>query len=162
MNLKFSKYYDFILEIKTQILSSQQKAVLSVNKELILLYWNIGKMIFENQSLLEGRNNYIEVLSKDIKSEFPDISGFSRSNLFNIRKFYNFYSEISIQQAVELNEKNLIQQAVGLNELVQIPWGHHVLILEKTKTTEEALFYINETIKNNWSRSICYAQPQNV
>jgi predicted nuclease of restriction endonuclease-like (RecB) superfamily len=158
MNLKFSKYYDFILEIKTQILSSQQKAVLSVNKELILLYWNIGKMIFENQSLLEGRNNYIEVLSKDIKSEFPDISGFSRSNLFNIRKFYNFYSEISIQQAVELNEKNLIQQAVGLNELVQIPWGHHVLILEKTKTTEEALFYINETIKNNWSRSILAIQ----
>ncbi len=108
MNLKFSKYPDFILEIKTQILSSQQKAALSVNKELILLYWNIGKMIFENQSLLEGRNNYIEVLSKDIKSEFPDISGFSRSNLFNIRKFYNFYNDFSIQQLVGLNEKNLI------------------------------------------------------
>jgi predicted nuclease of restriction endonuclease-like (RecB) superfamily len=158
MNLKFSKYHDFILEIKTQILSSQQKAALSVNKELILLYWNIGKMIFENQSLFEGRNNYIETLSKDIKKEFPNVSGFSRSNLFNIRKFYNFYNNFSVQQAVGLNEKNLIQQVVGLNELVLIPWGHHVLILEKTKTTEEALFYINETIKNNWSRSVLAIQ----
>ncbi|MCU0350251.1 MAG: PDDEXK nuclease domain-containing protein [Flavobacterium sp.] len=158
MNLKFSKYQDLIIEIKTQILNSQQKAALTVNKELIVLYWNIGKMIFENQSLLEGRNNYIEQLSNDIKSEFPMISGFSRSNLFNIRKFYNFYSEISIQQAVGMNDQNLIQQAVGLNELVLIPWGHHVLILEKTKTTEEAIFYINETIKNNWSRSILAIQ----
>lgn len=158
MNLKFSKYQDLIFEIKTQILNSQQKAILSVNKELIVLYWNIGKMIFENQSLLEGRNNFIDQLSKDIKSEFPLISGFSRSNLFNIRKFYNFYSEISIQQLVGLNNNNSVQQLVGLNELIIIPWGHHVLILEKTKTTEEALFYINETLKNNWSRSILAIQ----
>ena len=158
MNLKFSKYPDFILEIKTQILSSQQKAALSINKELILLYWNIGKMIFENQSLFEGRNNYIEKLSKDIKSEFPDISGFSRSNLFNIRKFYNFYNGFSVQQLVGLKNDVSIQQVVGLDELVAIPWGHHVLILEKTKNKEEALFYVNETIKNNWSRSILSIQ----
>lgn len=158
MNLKFSKYQDLIIEIKTQILSSQQKAAFSVNKELIVLYWNIGKMIFENQSLFEGRNNYIEQLSKDIKSEFPLISGFSRSNLFNIRKFYNFYNDFSVQQVVGLNQMNPIQQAVGLNELVLIPWGHHVLILEKTKTIEEALFYVNETIQNNWSRSILAIQ----
>jgi predicted nuclease of restriction endonuclease-like (RecB) superfamily len=154
MNLKFSKYHDLIVEIKKQILSSQQKAALSINKELILLYWNIGKMIFENQSLLEGRNNYIDQLSKDIKSEFPLISGFSRTNLFNIRKFYIFYAENSVQQAVGLEITDSIRQAVGLKELVLIPWGHHVLILEKTKTKEEAFFYINETLKNNWSRAI--------
>ena len=158
MNLKFSKYQDFIIEIKNQILQSQSKAALAVNKELILLYWNIGKMIFENQSLLEGRNNFIEQLSKDIKSEFPLISGFSRSNLFNIRKFYNFYSTISVQQPVGLKEINPIQQVVGLNDLHLIPWGHHVVILEKTKTIEEAQFYIEETIKNNWSRSILLIQ----
>ncbi len=158
MNLKFSKYQDFIIEIKNQILQSQSKAALAVNKELILLYWNIGKMIFENQSLLEGRNNFIEQLSKDIKSEFPLISGFSRSNLFNIRKFYNFYSTISVQQPVGLKEINPIQQPVGLNDLHLIPWGHHVVILEKTKTIEEAQFYIEETIKNNWSRSILLIQ----
>lgn len=160
MIAKFSKYQDFFIEIKKQILVSQQKAALSVNKELITLYWNIGKMIFENQSLLEGRNNYITQLSNDIKSEFPLISGFSRSNLFNIRKFYNFYSDISVQQLVGLKktENNSVQQPVGLNKLVLIPWGHHVLILEKTKTTDEALFYITETIKNNWSRSVLSIQ----
>lgn len=158
MNLKFSKYQDFIIEIKNQILQSQSKAALAVNKELILLYWNIGKMIFENQSLLEGRNNFIEQLSKDIKSEFPLISGFSRSNLFNIRKFYNFYSTISVQQPVGLKELNPIQQVDGLNDLHLIPWGHHVVILDKTNTIEEAKFYIDETIKNNWSRAILLIQ----
>lgn len=154
MQNKFSKYQDLVLEIKNQILSSQQKAALSINKELIILYWNIGKMIFENQSLLEKRNNYIEQLSKDIKSEFPLISGFSRTNLFNIRKFYIFYADISVQQFDGLNEKVSIQQVVGFNEIISIPWGHHVLILEKIKTKDEAYFYINETIKNNWSRAI--------
>jgi predicted nuclease of restriction endonuclease-like (RecB) superfamily len=158
MNLQFSKYQDLIVEIKNQILSSQQKAALSINKELILLYWNIGKMIFENQSLLEGRNNYIDQLAKDIKSEFPGISGFSRTNLFNIRKFYIVYSENSVQQVVGLELLDSIQQLIGLEELVLIPWGHHVLILEKTKTKDEACFYINETIKNNWSRAILALQ----
>ncbi len=160
MNLQFSKYQDLIVEIKNQILSSHQKAALSVNKELILLYWNIGKMIFENQSLLEGRNNYIDQLSKDIKSEFPHISGFSRTNLFNIRKFYIFYAENSVQQLVGLNQIESIQQVDGLERLVLIPWGHHVLILEKTKTKEEAFFYINETVKNNWSRAILALQQK--
>lgn len=157
MNLQFSKYQDFIIEVKNQILNSQYKAAISVNKELIVLYWNIGKMIFDNQSLLDGRNNFIDQLSKDIKFEFPYISGFSRTNLFNIRKFYNFYAETSVQQAVGLNEFP-VQQAVGLNKLEIIPWGHHILILEKVKDIQEALFYINETIKNNWSRSILSIQ----
>jgi len=124
MIAKFSKYQDFFIEIKKQILVSQQKAALSINTELITLYWNIGKMIFENQALLEGRNNYITQLSNDIKSEFPLISGFSRSNLFNIRKFYNFYSEISVQQLVGLKKLKIFQfTAVGLNEFGLIPWG---------------------------------------
>lgn len=158
MNVKFSKYQDFIVEIKKQIASSQQKAALSVNKELILLYWNIGKMIFENQSLLEGRNNFIDKLAKDIKSDFPFSSGFSRTNLFNIRRFYSFYTDSLIQQVVGLEESSLIQQPVGLNLLTEIPWSHHVLILEKTTTKEEAIFYLNETKNNNWSRSILSLQ----
>ncbi len=161
--IQFSKYQDFIVEIKNQILNSQRKASLSVNKELIDLYWNIGKMIFVNQSLFEGRNNYIELLSNDIKSDFPLISGFSRTNLFNIRKFYVFYFSISVQQVVGL-KKDLysIQQPVGLKDFetlkTLIPWGHHILILDKIKNIEEALFYITETIKNNWSRAILTIQ----
>jgi predicted nuclease of restriction endonuclease-like (RecB) superfamily len=158
MNLIFSKYQDFIIEIKKQIASSQQKAALSVNKELILLYWNIGKMIFENQSLLEGRNNFIDQLAKDIKADFPFASGFSRTNLFNIRRFYNFYADFSVQQLVGLEESSLVQQLVGLNLLTEIPWSHHLLIIEKTITNDEAMFYLNETKNNNWSRSVLSLQ----
>ncbi len=163
LKIQFTKYQDFIVEIKNQILNSQRRASLSVNKELIDLYWNIGKMIYINQSLFEGRNNYIDVLSKDIKSDFPLVSGFSRTNLFNIRKFYVFYNINSVQQAVGLKNNSLsVQQTVGLKDFdaikILIPWGHHILILDKVKSIEEALFYIIQTIKNNWSRAILTIQ----
>ena len=169
-------YADFLLQIKAQIKSSQIKAAVSVNSALIQMYWNAGEMIATNQALFEGRNNYIEQLAKDIKAEFPDISGFSRSNLFSIRQFYLFYNSISVQQAVGLKEMDIgetnnqqlteqmpdsLQQAVPPNDisnvlslLVQIPWGHHILILTKVKDTEAALFYLRQTIEQNWSRAV--------
>lgn len=77
---------------------------MAVNSSLIQLYWNMGKMIADNLALFEGRNNYVEQLAKDLRAEFPEMKGFSRSNLFYIRKFYQFYSTTSVQQAVGLNE----------------------------------------------------------
>lgn len=164
-------YADFLAEIKREIKSSQAKAALAVNSALIAMYWNLGAMIAENQALFEGRNNYIEQLAKDIQSEFPGISGFSRRNLFNIRKFYLFYAAGSVQQAVALKSENenasKVQQAVGLLRnaasssvlplLAQIPWGHHVLILTKIKDVEAALFYIRQTIEYGWSRAVLIA-----
>ncbi|MFA6126348.1 MAG: DUF1016 N-terminal domain-containing protein [Bacteroidales bacterium] len=78
--------------MKQQIRSVQAKAALAVNSSLIQLCWNMGRMIAENQALFEGRNSYVEQLAKDLRNEFPDISGFSRANLFFVRKFYRFYS----------------------------------------------------------------------
>jgi predicted nuclease of restriction endonuclease-like (RecB) superfamily len=133
-------------------------------------------MIAENQALFEGRNNYVAQLEKDLKAEFPDIKGFSRSNLFYMRKFYQFYSgEISVQQLVGLNENNTteisvqqlvapnpensVQQVVGLTiGLFSVPWGHHVVIINKIKQLAEAQFYIQQTIENNWSRAILTLQ----
>ena len=164
MNLVKENYAEFLAEVKTQIKSSQAKAALSVNASLIAMYWNIGEMIAENQALFEGRNDYIEQLAKDIQREFPGIKGFSRTNLFSIRQFYLFYRSDSVQQLVGLNETALdsVQQAVALNRetpkifdlLVQIPWGHHVLILTKIKDVEAACFYLRQTIENSWSRAV--------
>ena len=164
MNLSKENYAQFLAEVKTQIKSSQAKAALSVNAALIAMNWNIGEMIAENQALFEGRNDFIEQLAKDIQAEFPGIKGFSRTNLFSIRQFYLFYSSSSVQQLVGLNEddSNLVQQAVALSEktpdilklLVQIPWGHHILILTKVKDVEAACFYLQQTIENNWSRAV--------
>ena len=167
-------YSDLLIRIKQQVRSIQAKAALAVNTSLIQLYWNLGEMIANNQALFEGRNNYVSQLEKDLRAEFPDMKGFSRSNLFYIRKFYQFYSDSSVQQLVGLNEieqtilmqqavapgeTGLIQQPVGLGPTIySVPWGHHVLILDKVKEVAEATFYLRQIVEHNWSRSILTLQ----
>lgn len=171
-----TQYNELLVQLKQQIRSVQAKAALAVNTSLINLYWNTGKMIAENQALFEGRNNYVAQLEKDLKAEFPNIKGFSRSNLFYMRKFYQFYSgeisvqqlaglnennttEISVQQLVAPNPENSVQQVVGLTmDLFSVPWGHHVVIINKIKHLPEAHFYLQQTIENNWSRAILTLQ----
>jgi predicted nuclease of restriction endonuclease-like (RecB) superfamily len=104
-----------------------------------------------------------------LKSEFPEMSGFSRTNLFAIKKFYSFYyqeffkshsiveSELIPQVGGQL-QTEIIPQVGGLSDNVskclQIPWKHNLLIIEKTKDNKEVIFYINQTIENNWSRAV--------
>jgi len=168
-------YKQLLGAIKQQVQSAQAKAALAVNSSLIQLYWNMGKMIAENQALFEGRNNYVEQLAKDLKAEFPDMKGFSKRNIFYFRKLYLFYAGSSVQQAAALKVENTevtpvqqlaasgveasVQQAVSLNwNILGVPWGHHMLVLDKTKTSEEALFYLQQIIENNWSRAILTLQ----
>jgi predicted nuclease of restriction endonuclease-like (RecB) superfamily len=168
-------YKQLLVSIKKQVQSSQSKAALAVNSSLIHLYWNMGKMIADNQALFEGRNNYVEQLAKDLQAEFPDMKGFSKRNIFYCRRFYLFYSGSSVQQLVALKDSTteniLVQQAVALenndsvqqavrleNSLVSVPWGHHVVIINKLKDPDEALFYLQQTIENNWSRAILTLQ----
>jgi predicted nuclease of restriction endonuclease-like (RecB) superfamily len=132
-------YTIWLHEIKSQIKSSQIKAVLSAQSELIKLYWYIGKSIVSQQEANNWGSSVVERLSKDLNSEFPDMTGFSRTNLFAMRQFYIFYK----------NHFEFIPQLVG-----QIPWGHNRLILDKIKKQDEALFYITQTIENGWSRNI--------
>ena len=147
MNLSENKeYFNWVNELKNLIQKTQIKAAISVNKELLSLYWKIGKSISEKVSQSNWGSSVVEQLSKDLKAEFPNQKGFSRSNLFSMKKWYEFYAHSGI------NTKK-IQQLVGL-----IPWGHNVLIISKSKSVEEALFYIQKTIENNWSRSILLHQ----
>ena len=132
-------YIEWIDNIKSKIRTAQIKAALSANSELIKLYWDIGKDIFEKQEIQGWGNSIVENLSKDLKSEFPNTKGFSRRNLFYMKKFYNFYK----------NDFEKVQQLVA-----QIPWGHNVLIISKLQNINEAVFYLNETLENNWSRDI--------
>lgn len=168
-------YKELLVSIKQQVQAAQAKAAFSVNSTLLQLYWNLGKMIADNQALFEGRNNYVEQLANDLQAEFPDMKGFSKRNIFYFRKFYLFYTgssvqqlaalnmdggqEFSVQQAVALSQGNSVQQAAGLNwGLLGAPWGHHMLLLDKAKTTDEAVFYLQQTIENNWSRTVLSLQ----
>lgn len=168
-------YLAFLNEVKSLIRQGHNKTALAVNAGLIQTYWILGHRIAQQQSLFEGRNNYVEQLAKDLRAEFPEMKGFSRSNLFYIRKFYQFYVNASVQQIVGLNEfstnvlsarqpvtlnnENSVQQAVGLSfDMLSVPWGHHVVLLDKVKTVDEAIFYLQQTIENSWSRAILVLQ----
>ena len=169
------KYREILSQLKLQIRSSRAKAALVVNSSLIQLYWNTGKMIAENQALFEGRNSYVDQLAKDLQSEFPGMKGFSKRNIFYCRKFYIFYSTNSVQQGAALNpppkDESPMQQAAAPDqsqlgllpigsslELFTIPWGHQMLLLDKTNTLDEAQFYVRQIIENNWSRAILSLQ----
>ena len=136
------EYIEWVEELKGLIRKSQIKASISVNIEMLKLYWNIGKSISTKTKQDKWGASVVEQLSKDLKSSFPNQQGFSRSNLFSMKKWFEFYSSTNI-------EIEKVQQLVG-----QIPWGHNVLIVTKAKSIEEAIFYASKTVENNWSRTV--------
>lgn len=145
---KNKEYIDWVNDLKTLSASSQIKASILVNKELLFLYWSIGKSISEKVLLSNWGTSVVDALSNDLKNIFENQKGFSRSNLFSMKKWYEFYSESDI-------DIEKIQQLVG-----QIPWGHNVLIITKSKSVEEALFYVSKTLNNNWSRAVLAHQVE--
>ena len=138
-----NEYKNWIKEIKAKIRTTQLKAAVAVNSSLIEFYWDLGKMIAEKQTTWGAK--LIEQVAKDLHDEFPLMEGFSTSNLKYCRRFYLFYQSQIGQQAVD----QFTQQAVA-----QIPWGHNILIFTKSKSINEANFYIQQTIENGWSRDI--------
>ncbi len=121
-------YVIVVEEIKEQIRSAQHKAILSANKEMLILYWNIGKVINENST---WGSKFLSKLSSEITNEFPSTKGFSVRNLKNMARFYREYSEIEIVQSLT----------------AQITWTHNIEIL-RVKSKEQRLWYINKTIEN--------------
>jgi predicted nuclease of restriction endonuclease-like (RecB) superfamily len=175
------EYLQWLKDIKERIRSSQHIAALKVNQELLSLYWFIGETLATKQT--EWGDKFIDNLARDLKVEFPDVIGYSKSNLKYMRRWYAYYSKHSEigQQAVDQLRlspdfaitqqvvaqipdrvrSEISQQAVDLNFyslLLSIPWGHHTLILTKAEDPEEAIFYIIKTIQNGWSRSVLQAQ----
>ena len=148
-NIDLAEYGKLLASIKSKIRSAQIKASISVNKAVLSLYWDIGEMIIKKQTEAKWGDFLIEKLAIDLRGEFPNMKGFSRSNLFYIRQWVRFYSGIGLkaQQPIALIKK--VQQLVG-----QIPWGHNVLVVSKVKSLEEAEFYLKGTISHNWSRSV--------
>ena len=165
--IKNDDYKNWLIDLKSKIKQNQIKAALAVNSQLIILYWDLGKQIAEKQEKAKWGTGFIDQLSKDLKLEFPDIGGFSRSNLFAMKKFYLFYNQKNtiVQQVVGQLQNEIVQQPVGQIEnidktalFLKIPWSHNLVIIEKLNNEKEVLFYIQETIKNNWSRAVLVHQ----
>lgn len=132
------EYKAFFKEIKEKILTSQVKAALAVNHELINLYWEIGSKIHLKQKDEGWGAKTIENLAKDLKSTFPEMKGFSLTNIKYMVQFAKGYPEFTISQ-----------QVVG-----QIPWGHNILLLQKLETIQDRLWYAHKTIEHGWSRNV--------
>ncbi len=139
-------YYNWINDLKSKIHAAQTKVALSVNSQLLELYWELGKDITERQENTDWGSKFIEQTAIELKNEFPEIRGFSRRNLYAIRQWYKFYSE----------KYQFVPQSVA-----QIPWGHNRLIITKTKDIDEAEFYCYETIENGWDRDTLEIQITN-
>jgi predicted nuclease of restriction endonuclease-like (RecB) superfamily len=116
-----TEYVEWLEALKKRIKSAQIKAALSANKEIIELYWGIGKELYEKQENQGWGNSVVDNLERDLISEFPDLNGFSRRNLFYMKGFYSFYK----------SDFRKVQQLVA-----QIPWGHNILIVSKSKSIE--------------------------
>ncbi|ERT43235.1 MULTISPECIES: PDDEXK nuclease domain-containing protein [Fusobacterium] len=142
------EYKKFLIELKEKVKNSQLKAAVKVNYELLNLYWELGKKITEKQKEYSWGDSFISNLSNDLKKEFPDMKGFSVQNLKNIRYWYLFYAEylIGLQPVSQLKKIE--------NKIKSIPWGHNQRIMYKCKSVREAIFYVEKTIENGWSRTI--------
>ncbi|KFC23802.1 PDDEXK nuclease domain-containing protein [Epilithonimonas lactis] len=189
------QYFRWISDLKQKIQQSQIKAAIQVNSALIEMYWDLGKEISERSFENTYGSGFFKQLSHDLRNEFPEIKGFSSSNLRYFEIFYTFYNQEVInlhqlggifteeenkqipkgQQVVgefrKNNDNSNLQQVGGdfkneknqnryqvdndfTQKLFLIPWRHHVEIFTKCKNITEALFYINKTIENGWSRAV--------
>ncbi len=139
MLMNDNQYLSIIENIKTKIGSAQFKAAVSVNRELVMLYYNIGLIINENKA---WGNKFIENLAKDIKLAFPNSTGYSVRNLKYMAKF-----------AAEYPDGEFVQEV-----LAQITWYHHIALMDKVKDKSKAIWYAENTIKNGWSRNVLVHQ----
>lgn len=141
------EYSATLLELKQQVAKAQTQAMLSVNKELTLLYWFIGKTIAEKQESDGWGSKVIENLAMDLQNLFPGISGFSRANIFRMRAFYRAYEIVSVPP----------RQLEDL-PIFNIPWWHNATLLMKLKNNEERLWYAQKTLENGWSSTVLELQ----
>ena len=145
-----SEYKKLLSELKEKVRSSQLKAAIKVNYELLDLYWTLGENIVKNQEQYSWGDAFIKYLAKDLQKEFPDMKGFSETNIKYIRRWYLFYIK-GLQPVAQFDER-------VIKQIKQIPWGHNQRIINKCKTIDEALYYVNKTIENGWSRHVLIHQ----
>jgi len=137
-----SGYVEVLEDIKERVRAARLRASLSVNRELIMLYWEIGRMILKRQEAEGWGARVIDRFSIDLNREFPDQKGFSARNLKYMRKFAESY-----------HAREIVQQAAA-----QIPWFHNCTILDKVQDTEQRKWYIQATIEHGWSRAVLVHQ----
>ena len=158
-----ASYGELLEDLKTRIRAAQVKAALSVNRELIALYWHIGRSIVERQRADGWGKAVVERLAADLQDAFPGLNGFSARNIWHARSFYLAYEhetsklkqavsesgQAKLAQLARKSEPAILPQAVS-----EIPWGHNIVLLQKLKDPVARLWYARQTVENGWSRAM--------
>lgn len=142
-----SEFKSWVSQLKKDIRSAQVKAAIKVNTELLRLYWRMGSDICEKQKSATWGDGWLKELSRELMAEFPDMKGFSHRNLKYIRQWYEFYNQqliIGQQPVAQISE----------DVFFSVPWGHHLYIISQCNDVERAVFYLNKTVENGWSRAV--------
>jgi predicted nuclease of restriction endonuclease-like (RecB) superfamily len=170
-------YAEFLAALRTRILGARTAAVQAVNRELILLYWDMGRDIVQKQQMASWGDAVVEQLAADLRAEFPDMRGFSPRNVWDMRRLYTtltepaFLAHVKREMARRLPPP-ILRQAVAelgaaghpdviayVRQLVaEIPWGQHLLMLNKLSGPAARLYYLRATARFGWSRSVLLNQ----
>lgn len=165
-----SNYIQWLNDIKSRYRSAQIKATVKVNAEQLIFNWQLGRDLVTRKAEEQWGSGVVEQLSMDLQAAFPESKGFSTTNLWRMKQWYEFYSsEIAQQKLPQLvgelkqseNQPNIkLSQVVGESQhtdfpplFAYVPWGHHAEIIAKCKTVEEALFYVKKCAAEGWSRN---------
>jgi predicted nuclease of restriction endonuclease-like (RecB) superfamily len=156
-------YPAFLADLKNRIRTAQVRAALAVNRELVALYWHIGRSIVERQQAEGWGRGVIDRLALDLKVEFPGLEGFSTSNISRMRTFFLSWGgapEISAQPVPKLaaeKSAQLVPKSAGQEPpaaVLEIPWGHNVVLMFKLKDPVRRLWYARQVAANGWSRAM--------
>ena len=177
-------YRDLLGEIKTRVRQAQHRAALSANAEMILLYWDIGRIIAERQELEGWGASVIPRLAADLKNELPEEKGFSETNLKRMVQFSHEYPGLfaigarpvpqlpnsSVESLTLLSNRSefgaqlapqLQTEVIGQLAVAQLSWGHNILLIQKLKDLPTRLWYARQTLEQGWSRDALAAQIKN-
>jgi len=148
-------YGKFLEDIKQRVRAAQVRATLSANRELITLYWDIGKGIIERQRAEGWGKAVVERLAKDLQKEFPGITGFSPLNVWRMRAFYLAWTA----DLKNLSQPMTDSEIEELSRLVtEIPWGHNIVLIHKVRDPVTRVWYARKTLEYGWSRAVLVAQ----
>ena len=171
-----SEYIEWVHEIKQRYRNSQIKAAVKVNSEQLLFNWQLGRDLVIRKAEEKWGTGIVEQLSLDLQAEFPGAKGFSARNLWFMKQWYTFYASESSSKSVisdmelrinmsssklkqvasEIMDQKLKQVVSELtfpSSFAYVPWGHHVMIIQRAKSVEEAVFYIQKAIEGSLSRN---------
>ena len=140
------EYREWLVDLKTRYQHGRIKASIKINYEVIFYYWSVGRDIVIKKAESKWGSSFYDNLSRDLRRELPDVQGLSKTNLKYMKYFYDLFPDV-------FTDKSIRPQLV--DELEQMPWGHIRYIIDKCRGDQQkAIFFIDKTVENNWSRAI--------